>query len=222
MRINGLIASAVFTIIILSGCGISDKKYRQNEQYRSETYLLIQPIGINNIPFKKEMFEKIKQDYAFKDIVVAKNISPPDTFINYEKGKRYSASMLLDWLELKKPDSCMIVVGLTDTDIFITKRNRDGSIKQPEIKYKVWGIFGLGQRPGSSCIVSTHRIKHSNNSVYKDRLIKIVLHEIGHNMGLKHCPDKDCYMTDAVETISTIDNASLNMCINCKKEITKG
>lgn len=219
MRINALIVITVTVNIMLSGCDISDRKYRENEQLRSEMSIFFQPIALNHIPFKKELFDKIKEDYSFKNIVVGKNVIPNDSFKNYEKGVRYSASMLLNWLADIKPDSCLRIIGLTNTDIYITKRNSDGTIKKPESKYKVWGIFGLGQRPGTSCIISTYRIQHNNEAVYKDRFIKIVLHEIGHTLGLKHCPNKSCYMTDAVETIRTIDKASLEMCDACKKKI---
>lgn len=204
---------------ILACRGTVDR-YRHSEALRSEKYIAIQPININHIPFKNEVVARIKKGYFFKGVIIRDNISPPETFINQEKGKRYNASMILNWLSDQKPDSCALIVGLTDADIYITKRDEDGNIKKPEYKYKVWGIFGLGKNPGNSCVVSTYRIKTPDRSLYKDRFLKIVLHEIGHNLGLKHCPDKDCYMTDAVETIRTIDNASLQMCTECKKKIS--
>lgn len=46
------------------------------------------------------------------------------------------------------------------------------------------------------------------------RITKVVLHEIGHNLRLKHC-----FMTDAVEWIVTVDNAGIVLCQSCKPQI---
>lgn len=118
-----------------------------------------------------------------------------------------------------KPDTVSHILGLTKVDISVTKYGDDGEIKAPEHKYKDWGIFGLGFRPGASCVVSNYRLKHSNKQKYIDRLKKVTLHELGHNLGLPHCPDKHCFMRDAAETIKTIDAVELNLCNLCFNKI---
>ena len=122
--------------------------------------------------------------------------------------------MLIDLLK-HKPDSISYILGVTSKDISTTKRNSDGTTKTPESKYSDWGIFGLGYRPGQSCVVSTFRIKHAEHDVFVSRMEKISIHEIGHNMGLKHCETENCVMQDAVETIKTVDNVSNQLCTNC-------
>jgi archaemetzincin len=47
----------------------------------------------------------------------------------------------------------------------------------------------------------------------------VAIHEIGHNLGLKHCSTPKCVMQDAVETIKTVDVAGVELCNSCKKEI---
>lgn len=51
------------------------------------------------------------------------------------------------------------------------------------------------------------------------RLRKVAVHEFGHNLGLPHCPNKNCVMTSAAEKLTTIDNEKLALCKNCKKII---
>ncbi len=212
--------SLFFTLSTLfSGCDVLNTDFRKSRKIRAKKTIIIQPIKTKHIPFQKALLNKIKEDFSFKNVAIAPVQSPPKQIINYEKGFRYSAPKLLSWLKQQKADSAVLIVGLTDVDIYTTKRNRGGSIKKPESKYKVWGIFGLATRPGTSCIVSTKRLKTSNVKQFEERLLKVVLHEIGHNLGLKHCENKSCYMTDAVETIRTIDNASLEMCEDCKAQI---
>ncbi|MBC8644737.1 hypothetical protein H9W95_13790 [Flavobacterium lindanitolerans] len=36
---------------------------------------------------------------------------------------------------------------------------------------------------------------------------------------MPHCKNKKCVMTDAVESIATIDNESLSLCEDCRQEI---
>lgn len=120
----------------------------------------------------------------------------------------------------EKPDSVDFIIGLTSKDISITKRDKRGNIKKPETKYADWGIFGLGFRPGPSCVVSIHRIQNPDKALFIERFKKICIHEIGHNMGLKHCDsDENCVMRDAAETIKTVDRVKLSLCTDCKLKI---
>lgn len=79
--------------------------------------------------------------------------------------------------------------------------------------------MGLGFCLGKSCVVSTFRLKHTNQNIHLKRLQKVAVHEFGHNLGLPHCKDKKCVMTDAVESIKTIDNVQLALCNKCQREL---
>lgn len=103
--------------------------------------------------------------------------------------------------------------------ISTTKYDKDGNILKPESKYADWGVFGLGYMPGTSCVVSTYRLKTTDKKLFYNRVKKVVIHELGHNLGLDHCPDKHCVMTDAVEKISTIDNEAHELCGKCRDKI---
>ena len=130
----------------------------------------------------------------------------PPEFLNTSKGERYSADSLLAWLDRRRSDSISILVGLTGKDIFIRK---------PEI----WGIFGLAPVPGKTCIISDHRYSAGNTGLYPHRLRTIVLHEIGHDLGLPHCPTPHCIMHDAEGRLSTIDSAGMDFCARCKGKL---
>lgn len=202
--------------LIFSSCGLSPD-FRSSREVRLRSNIILQPIDNSESIFFNEISHKITEFYGF-NVVVGKNKSVPPSFVNHEKGYRYSADSMLKHLKTLKPDSGALILGITERDVFITKRI-NGEIKKPESKYRVWGIFGLAQRPGQTCIVSTYRLQHNNKQKYEERLTKVVLHEIGHNLGLKHCKDKKCFMTDAVESIGTIDNTTMNMCNECLSEI---
>ena len=156
--------------------------------------------------------------YGLQVRVLPQKELPKKAFVNI-KSPRYRADSLIAQQLRIKPDSIDYIIGIIDRDISTTKRDAEGNIKQPEWKYNDFGIMGLAYCPGKSCVVSTFRLKHKNKEVHFGRFKKVVIHELGHNFGLPHCPDKECVMTDAVERISTIDNAKPELCASCKKKL---
>lgn len=213
---------AIFAIhnllFCLTSCNNFKSDFRKSRTIREQSSIEIQPIAETNNITLQRIADSITSFYGF-NVKTNNHLQVSDKFKNYEKGPRLDASMLLTYLKQQKKESSAVILGITSSDIFITKRNKNGNIKKPENKYRIWGIFGLANCPGESCIVSTKRIKHNSDSIFYDRLIKITLHEIGHNLGLKHCTDKKCLMIDAVESIRTIDNAQLGLCRTCSAVI---
>ena len=180
----------------------------------TRTIIALQPIG--NIPENTLNILKHNIEHQYKStVIILPTITLPDNFINYEKGKRYAASSVIKHLKEVMPDTVQYIVGITNEDIYTTKKDKWGNIRKPESTYKIWGILGLGYKPGKSCIISTARLYSDNEYQYMERIIKITLHEIGHNYGLDHCTDKNCLMTDAAERISTVDNAKNHLCSKC-------
>ncbi len=143
---------------------------------------------------------------------------PEKAFVNI-KSPRYRADSLLIELSKNRPDSIGFILGITSKDISTTKRGLDGNIKKPKSKYTDWGVFGLGYKSGTSCIISTFRLKNVKTDLFISRVQKISVHEIGHNLGLDHCETEKCVMQDAVETISTVDSEGFKLCEKCYRKI---
>lgn len=186
--------------------------------FSCNTTIAIQPLG----DVKKEYVENVKvalSNYYSCNVKVLKPIKiPEEAFINV-KSPRYRADYLIKYLKEIKPSKYSNIIGLTEKDISTTKYSNWAlkTIKEPKSRYEDFGIFGLGYRPGPSCIVSTFRL--GKTTKLSSRLTKIACHEIGHNLGLPHCENKKCFMQDAAEKISTIDNVSLDLCNNCKSKL---
>jgi archaemetzincin len=170
---------------------------------------------MNNVEIKviNQIRTSLQANYLC-EVQIAKPCSlPPHSFIHL-KTPRYRADSLLKYLKKIKPSNTNLILGITSEDISTTKLDADGNIKKPIEKYKDFGVFGLGYQPGSSCIISTFRLGNDPN-IIRNRIAKIAVHEIGHNLGLSHCKNINCVMQDAVESILTIDRESNSLCTAC-------
>ena len=180
---------------------------------------VIRIVPFGNMP--KEHFDAIKKalekEYSVK-VVLNKAVQLPEhCFIN-EKSPRYRADKLIFFLknEYKTKE---YKAGYTTVDISTTKKDAFGKTLKPISRYGDWGVFGLGYKPGKACVVSTFRMKNKGEKILKERLAKVFVHEIGHNMGLPHCVNTQCVMTDAAESIKTIDWVSGDICERCKTKL---
>ncbi len=162
----------------------------------------------------------IQKMYDFEVVVLDRENLPKMAYTEI-RYPRYRADSLLKWLTDNRSNAVDIVLGLTNQDISITKyKNGSNEIKAPSWQYRDFGIFGLGRVNGSACVVSSYRLhKNIDDKTFYKRLCRISCHEIGHVLGLRHCPEPNCLMNDANESISTIDNSTGNLCEDCKDQI---
>lgn len=163
----------------------------------------IQPLGDVNGKVISTVKSSIETFYGFECIVKPK--FPLTEDILTPSKTRYDASKIL-----RKFNSTQNLIILTEKDISCKK----GNIAE-------WGIFGLGFRPGTTCVVSTKRLKKNvSQGEFLDRLIKTSLHEIGHNLGLDHCNnDVRCLMGDAKGSAECFKIELKWLCGKCKKLI---
>jgi archaemetzincin len=197
--------------ITLISCSSKVEEYKDRNPTPKYTrigkVIAIQPFTGFSEKLTNLLASKIKVYYK-AEVVVLMPISLP-TSAYYAPRARFRADKLIAFLKETKPSKYQYIIGLTTKDISFTK----GDIPD-------WGIFGLGYRPGPSCVVSTFRYeKGVLEEVFHDRFLKICLHEIGHNMGLPHCKTPRCMMNDAKGKISTVDNENMDFCMECKGKI---
>ncbi len=166
----------------------------------------IQPLGKTDPLFIELAHEAIAETFSYETITLLSPKPLPESAY-YEPRKRYRAEKILEYLYSLRTENNEKIIGLTSSDISTTKAPHDD-----------WGIFGMAFINGSTCVVSTFRLDGDtvDTALFRERLKKVIAHEVGHILGLQHCPTPGCLMQDAQGRISTIDGSDGRLCPRCQ------
>jgi len=148
------------------------------------------------------------RDLYNRPTIILKPIAIPYHFYDTVL-RQYSADSLIMFLSALRNDTIAEVIGFTRDPIFTMKQN--GSIP-----YHDENIFGLGHQPGNVCVVSDSKFCSTYRSLCYRRLRKVTIHEIGHNLGLSHCPDEKCIMSEKNGNTITLDKNGDDYCQKCR------
>ena len=118
----------------------------------------------------RELIAAIATQYN-AEVYVQPKLQELPTNTYYKPRNRYRADLILKYIN-QLPGNHDHYLAVTTHDISTTK----GAVYD-------WGVMGLGYQPGKSCVISTYRLKTANTALFKDRFIKVALHEIGQLRG---------------------------------------
>ena len=165
----------------------------------------IQPLGKVSPIYIQMLKESVRSFYGY-NCVIKPQIAVTNAMLSRVK-KRIDATKALSSNKTSKN-----LLFITERDI--CHYNKEKAI--PE-----YGIMGLGSISGKTSIISTFRLKKGvSQQKILERLKKVALHEIGHNLGLAHCTNNNkCMMTAAKGTIKQVDLMKVWLCEKCKQKI---
>jgi archaemetzincin len=98
------------------------------------------------------------------------------------------------------------LLGVTSLDLFV-----------PDMKF----VFGEARSPGRVDVISTIRLRPKNSSeteLFRERIVKETVHEIGHMIGLKHCSVTRC-VRHFSERLTDTDLKSPDLCRSCQSQL---
>ena len=183
----------------------------------ADKVVAILPLSIYN---DDELFS-IKQevsDYFHVHVIILQQQKMPQSFeSNYEE--TFSADSILSFLSNMAKDSVVEVIGITHKNIYVNdelKMKTNGAYKKLSFQKDV---FGLGYVYGNACIISDYRLTSQNEDLLNNRIRKAVFHEIGHNLGLKHCSNDSCLMSELNGNITVLNKPGGDFCERCKQKL---
>lgn len=197
------IASLLF---MLSACGTDGNKALTATR-RADITVLIQPYEEFIPDAVAFVAAGIRDTFGLAVKVLPEARLPASAW--YAPSKRYKADTILQYLKHLSVNDNTYVIGITGKDI---STNKNGNA--------YWGIMGLGFCPGQCCVISDYRLHKypQTQRQLNTRLLKVALHEVGHNFGLPHCPVQNCLMVDA-QGKDKIDGEKA-FCAACRKKLS--
>jgi archaemetzincin len=173
---------------------VRDCENRKSEQ-RHTIYL--QPLGDAGVRYARTLLQV--RDYASAFFGIPARIAKPlpiDQRTFAAARKQFDASALIRGLKSKAPDDALVFVALTDRDLFA-----------PGLNF----LFGQGDFANRTGVSSLVRYQTPDAKTFLRRTLKLVTHEAGHILSLRHCTFYRCVMQGA-NTLAEDDSHPMHLC----------
>lgn len=128
-----------------------------------------------------------------------------------EKRGQYRSAEFMKVVAQCAPSSAGRVLGVTQADLAI-----------PTLTF----VFGQAQLDGSAAVISLCRLRQEfyglpqDEGLFRERVVKEVLHELGHTCGLAHCSNPKCVMSLATH-IGLVDTKEERYCEGCGRQLAE-
>lgn len=166
------------------------------------------PIKFNNSQLLFRVRDTLKQAFHAKITVIDLPLNPAVAF-SKEREQYFSTKLIAEAIKLTRKNDDKVVM-IVDFDLFV-----------PVFTF----LFGEAQLRGKHSIVSACRLHEEFYSGESDdeklffRTMKEVMHELGHNFGLKHCQKWDCVMHTST-SVEEIDIKGDTYCSDCAQHVS--
>lgn len=128
-----------------------------------------------------------------------------------ERRGQYHSTVILRALARNCPRDQRPLLGVTNVDIYVEGLNF---------------VFGEADPRNQVAIISTHRLAWAYTGgevprqIYEDRIVKEAVHELGHVLGLGHCPNPRCVMFFSNSILDT-DRKGKEFCPRCRSKLSR-
>ena len=169
--------------------------------------IYLAPVRFSNTPLVNKIRSELARYLSHEIRQVELKINIENSY-SVERSQYFSTQIISDAIKQTDTlDGKVIIV--TKVDLFI-----------PVLTF----VFGEAQLNGRHSIVSLCRLHEefytgkTDEALLLKRTLKEILHELGHNFGLKHCSDWDCVMHSST-SIEEVDIKGDNYCKVCELRV---
>lgn len=140
---------------------------------------------------------------------IAPPVPIPRGAYDHDRRQYVGYSILAALATLETPPKVERVVGVIDEDCYAPGLN-----------------FIFGQAAGRYAFIALPRLRQSfyrlpeDESLFRKRVLKEAVHELGHTYGLGHCPDRTCVMHFS-NTLRDTDVKGASFCRRCQGRLRR-
>ena len=170
--------------------------------------LHILPIGNVDDGLLKDMRPAIEETFRVPCKVLPVRLDPEFAF--HGERQQYHSSEILHRMQSFLTEDSWRMIGISAVDLYI-----------PILTF----VFGEAQMGGPCAVVSAHRLRQEfyglppDRELFRQRVIKEAVHEVGHTLHLTHCDDYRCVMASS-HAVEWIDLKESALCAACRTAVT--
>ncbi len=161
------------------------------------------PVGSIDFTLLEELCDAIPRRLPVRCEILPEPLDPTSSY-HAERQQFHSSEILQRMQSIVRPRDWR-VLAVANVDLYI-----------PILKY----VFGEAQMGGPSAIISTFRLRQefyglpNDDTLLRKRALKEAIHELGHTLHLRHCPDYRCVMASS-HSVEWIDLRESSLCDAC-------
>jgi len=170
--------------------------------------VLVQPVGFIEPAVVERLAFDINSKVKFFRAIVSEYELPLIDEAYNSRRMQYNSSIILNYLSRSfgRISINYRVLGVLDVDMYADALNF---------------VFGEAMLGGGFAVISLHRLRpefygySADLELFFERALKEAVHELGHTLGLRHCPNRRCVMHFS-NSIADTDFKGYTFCSECE------
>ena len=167
----------------------------------------VQPVGAEiALEFLDELAAALARVFRVSCHVETAPLDAPFAFDKL-RGQYHSTAILGKLSGAGPEEAGARILGVTELDLFV-----------PVLTF----VFGEAQLAGRCAVISLHRLREEfyglppKPELLRERAAKEAVHELGHTLGLRHCPNWRCVMA-STHAVERLDLKAVEYCPRCAR-----